>query len=306
MIGRTNAGGGAAGGTLTVTAPAGVTVTVSKDGKTKTKTADSSGIAVFKGLASGTWTVTITDGTQTASKPMVITADYSTIMAFFAATINITYPAGSTCTATDGTTTLTAPDTSGTWECVVPNSGTWSVSCVDGDKSSTAQVTISADGQTESISLAYTYVVFDGENSADYSGEWNGTGTDTSAKLNMAVVHAMYGGSYSDCGWKGTTAPIRIPSGATVMQITYSTSGEWHKLTTSVFGLRSSPYTGYERGPTNYVAYGALSSGTDVTATLSLTEAVAGRDLYVGIQGDSGWSNITTKAAVSISKIWIE
>ena len=49
----------------------------------------------------------------------------------FVATINITYPAGSTCTATNGTTTLTAPDTSGTWKCIVPNAGTWRVMIVN-------------------------------------------------------------------------------------------------------------------------------------------------------------------------------
>ena len=72
----------ATGGTLTVTAPAGVTVTVSKDGKTKTKTVNSSGIAVFKGLASGTWTVTITGDGKTAQKTVAITTDYSTAISF--------------------------------------------------------------------------------------------------------------------------------------------------------------------------------------------------------------------------------
>ena len=52
MIGRVNTGGGGTGGTLTVTAPANVTVTVSKDGKTKTKNSGTSGVVVFKGLAS--------------------------------------------------------------------------------------------------------------------------------------------------------------------------------------------------------------------------------------------------------------
>lgn len=80
-IGKTNVGGGS-GGTLTVTAPANVTVTVSKDGKTKTKVAGSDGIAVFKGLASGTWTVTISDGSQTAQKVAVINTNYSLVISF--------------------------------------------------------------------------------------------------------------------------------------------------------------------------------------------------------------------------------
>ena len=75
-----NGGSGGTGATLTITAPVGCTVTISKDGKTKTKTAGADGVAVFKGLATGTWTVTITDGTQTASKPVEIVADYDVMM----------------------------------------------------------------------------------------------------------------------------------------------------------------------------------------------------------------------------------
>ena len=77
--------GGGTGGTgaaLTVTAPAGATVTVSKDGKSKTKVADLDGVAVFKGLSSGDWLLSITDGTQTAQKTVTITADYTTAMSF--------------------------------------------------------------------------------------------------------------------------------------------------------------------------------------------------------------------------------
>lgn len=75
-------GGGGTGAALTVTAPAGCTVTVSKDGKTKTRVADSSGVAVFKGLATGTWTVTITDGTDTRTDTVNLVADYTKEMSF--------------------------------------------------------------------------------------------------------------------------------------------------------------------------------------------------------------------------------
>lgn len=73
---------GGAGGTLTVTAPANVTVTVSKDGKSKIKNSGTSGVVVFKGLASGTWTVTITSDGKTAQKNVVVTTDYSTAISF--------------------------------------------------------------------------------------------------------------------------------------------------------------------------------------------------------------------------------
>lgn len=166
---------GGTGGTLTVTAPANVTVTVSKDGKTKTKNSGTSGVVAFKGLASGTWTVTITGDGKTAQKNVVVTTDYSTAITFFAATINITYPAGSTCTCSDGTTTLSAPDTSGTWACIVPNAGTWTVSSTDGDKSKSADVVITTDGQTESVTLLYiTYLFKDGETYDSLTGGWQG------------------------------------------------------------------------------------------------------------------------------------
>lgn len=151
MIGMTNAGSGT-GCTLTMAAPAGASITASKDGRTKSKTVGADGIAVFRGLSTGTWTITITDGTETASKTVEIKADYQAEITFFSATINITYPAGLTCTATDGVTTLTAPDTSGTWACVVPNAGTWTVALGNGLREA---VTIAATGERHTVNKWY-------------------------------------------------------------------------------------------------------------------------------------------------------
>lgn len=125
-------GGGGTGATLTITAPVGATVTVSKDGKVNPSKVATTGTVVFKGLETGTWTITISNGTDTATKTVEIKADYQDEISFFSATINITYPAGSTCTATNGDTTLTAPDTSGTWACTVNKAGTWTVGYTSG------------------------------------------------------------------------------------------------------------------------------------------------------------------------------
>lgn len=168
------ASGGGSGGTLTVTAPANVTVTVSKDGKAKTKNSGTSGVVVFKGLASGTWTVTITGDGKTAQKNVVVTTDYSTVIAFFAATINITYPAGSTCTCSDGTTTLSAPDTSGTWTCIVPNAGTWTAAATDGVESTSESVSITTDGQIAAIELSYLLWLYKSGNTYNaVTGGWS-------------------------------------------------------------------------------------------------------------------------------------
>ena len=198
---------GGTGGTLTVTAPANVTVTVSKDGKTKTKNSGTSGVVVFKGLASGTWTVTITGDGKTAQKNVVVTTDYSTMIAFFAATINITYPAGSTCTCSDGTTTLSAPDTSGTWACIVPNAGTWTVTSTSGAETDSKAVTITTDGQSISVELSYALFLFKPNAPSDIiAGEWempvNSTVT-AEAELTVKSVNNYNGNRSISARTKG-------------------------------------------------------------------------------------------------------
>lgn len=206
MIGRVNTGGGGAGGTLTVTAPANVTVTVSKDGKSKTKNSGTSGVVVFKGLATGTWTVTITGDGKTAQKDVVVTTDYSTVIAFFAATINITYPTGSTCTCSDGTTTLSAPDTSGTWACIVPNAGTWTAAATDGVENTSESVSITTDGQIAVIELSYLLWLYKSGNTYNaVTGGWSvaehgstGGSFDSVLTLNddsMLLSTEVFGGS---------------------------------------------------------------------------------------------------------------
>lgn len=206
MIGRVNTGGGT-GGTLTVTAPANVTVTVSKDGKTKTKNSGTSGVVVFKGLASGTWTVTITGDGKTAQKNVVVTTDYSTVIAFFAATINITYPAGSTCTCSDGTTTLSAPDTSGTWACIVPNAGTWTATSTSETETDSKAVTITTDGQSTSVELSYALFLFKPNAPSDIiAGEWEMPGNSTvtaEAELTVKSVNNYNGGRIISARTKG-------------------------------------------------------------------------------------------------------
>ena len=62
------------------------------------------------------------------------------------ATIKVTYPEGATCTATNGTVTLTAPDTSG--ECIFKivepavKPEVWTVNCTNGIKNATKNINI--------------------------------------------------------------------------------------------------------------------------------------------------------------------
>lgn len=173
MIGRVNTGGGS-GCILTITAVASETVTISKNGKSKSKTADSNGVAVFRGLDTGKWTITIVRGGVPITRVVAVTADYSVAIPLFAATIDITYPAGSTCTCSDGTTTLSAPDTSGTWACIVPNAGTWTAAATDGVENTSESVSITTDGQIVAIELSYLLWLYKSGNTYNaVTGGWS-------------------------------------------------------------------------------------------------------------------------------------
>lgn len=76
------------------------------------------------------------------------------------AVIGVTYPTGSTCTCTDGAKTLTAKDTTGRALFVIPYAGTWTVTAVSGSQSASKAVSITAEGQVETVELTYGLYIF--------------------------------------------------------------------------------------------------------------------------------------------------
>ena len=76
------------------------------------------------------------------------------------AAIGVTYPSGSVCTCTNGTLTLTAKDTTGKAIFVIPSAGTWTVKAVSGSKSTSKTVSITAEGQVETVTLIYRLNIF--------------------------------------------------------------------------------------------------------------------------------------------------
>lgn len=198
--------GGGAGGNLKVIALAGVAVTVTKGSKVKQKVADAAGVAMFTGLEPGTWTVTLPADVSPPTRTVDIDVDYVVVIAYFSATINITYPAGSTCTCSDGTTTLSAPDTSGTWACIVPNAGTWTAAATDGVENTSESVSITTDGQIAAIELSYLLWLYKSGNTYNaVTGGWSvaehgsaGGSFDSVLTLNddsMLLSTEVFGGS---------------------------------------------------------------------------------------------------------------
>lgn len=105
------------------------------------------------------------------------------------AIIGVTYPSGSICTCTNGTRTLTGKDTSGKALFVIPAAGTWMVKAVKGSNSASKAVKITAEGQVETVKLAYDLILFDGtDNTAVTGGLKLQVGTYDSAVVSSAPI----------------------------------------------------------------------------------------------------------------------
>ena len=207
--------GGQTGATLTVTSSGAGTITVSNTslGKSYSRSVAAGGSAVFKGLATGTWTVKLTDGAKTSTKTITITSDYSTSIAYFSASINITYPATSTCVVTNSSGQTIASDTNTgsstkTWTATVHATGTYTVTATATDgsgKSKSQSVSITADGQSESVTLSYLYYLYNtGDECTAITGGWKarkqGSGGTFAKRETSIYVQGM-----SDNGMNAAT-----------------------------------------------------------------------------------------------------
>ena len=97
------------------------------------------------------------------------------------AVIAVTYPEGSVCTCSNGTKTLKSRDTSGKALFNV-STGTWTVTAktTDGSKEKSVDVTITAAGQVESVSLSYKIYLYNkGDECTDITGGWVGKNVGT-------------------------------------------------------------------------------------------------------------------------------
>lgn len=236
MVGRTNTGGGGSGATLTIMGVAGATVTASKNGKTYTRTINNSGTAVFKGLSTGIWTVTMSGGGQSTTRTVEITADYSLTIAYFSATITITYPANSTCVVTDSSGATIASDTNTgtsakTWTATVGATGTYTITATATDgsgKTKSTTVSITTNGQVATVTLAYELVLFDGLNggdNTDVTGGWKLSENYTyGSDLNVTAksITVSNGGGEDYGSWYGGTA--RATTKNTIDFSSYSTA----------------------------------------------------------------------------------
>jgi hypothetical protein len=103
------------------------------------------------------------------------------------AAIGVTYPAGSTLTCTNGSKTLTAKNASGQWVFAIPEAGTWTVTATNGTNTKSQSVSITTEGQFESVTLSYQLVLFSADKGLA-EGYTLGAGTITNGQINTQQV----------------------------------------------------------------------------------------------------------------------
>lgn len=145
---------------------------------------------------------------NTASKVSVAgeTTTYEATYYYFTATINVTYPSGATLTCSYGSTVYTATTTTGSYQFKVHEVGTWVIKAVQGSEEVSTSVSITTDGQSESVELSFVKIYGISRNVTSSSPAW--ARTDDAVGLTATASVGTNAGSsdFDNCApWSGMT-----------------------------------------------------------------------------------------------------
>lgn len=265
---------------IVVNVDSGSTVTATLGSCVLTATA-SNGQAMFRVPRAGSWAISATLGGNSATATVSITErrqSKSVTLSYFTATIAVTWPSGSTCTATCGSTTLTAPDTSGTATFTVRFAGDWVITSSGGGLSASQTVSITASGQSKSVSLTYNKIP-----AFTYTGQFkivDDSGNEiTSTTTNNWNIRLLTSGTLTFTDLRGTTSIDIFMVGGGGGSSSRTESGDYGTI-----------HTGGAGG-----GYTKTQKGVAVSAN-------AGIAVSIGAGGTGGWSPTaggTTSVTVS-------
>lgn len=228
-------------GTLADVTQATPAITVDAAGKITASATQAAGV-VAAGTKSATKqltvqaekTVTPSASAQTAVAKGVFTTGIVTVAAVYAV-IGVTYPAGSTVTCTNGSTTLRAKDTTGKALFVIPSAGTWTVKAVKGSQSKSAAVKITTKGQVETVTLVYQlYIITDGKynRSIGFNTQIRSSASMSMTENNGTLELSLAASQYS--AGRATDVKIDINSYSNLKcdytMITYKEGKNWFGL----------------------------------------------------------------------------
>lgn len=218
----------------------------------------------------------------------------------FSATISITYPSGSTCTVSNYKKTWTAPSTTGSWTLKVNEVGVYTVKSVNGSKSSTADVFITADGQTKTVSLNYDLILFNNGVVSDIA--WGASKVDSTGYCNNTVSDTIFLSGYvydngvvfvAPSATRGITYAIDLTNYSTVnvrvKEVASSTGSAKIYVGTSALGSQT--------------ASGDITLTAGKTSSLSISSVTGSKYISLYVCPTSGTYGNTIN--VKFDKVWL-
>lgn len=205
------------------------------------------------------------------------------------AVIGVTYPSGSTCTCTNGSKTLKAKDTTGKALFVIPSAGTWMVKAVKGSKSKSKTVSITAEGQVETVTLTYELYLFSGSETWTLKQRLEGYGAVTTSNNTLTLTGNMASGGNASLYACSAFYPSKVAKGEySTLKVTISSVTE----PTNVYLIVQDDTTANPSGE-NYIAYVRITEAG--TFTLPYPDG----SHYVGL-------SVGGTSKVVASKVWLE
>lgn len=270
----------------------GTTATLTDGTITLSAEFDAGGKATFTGVTmTGDLTLTATDGVDTITRTISIPyfGNYSVVVAFFSATVNVTFPfsSGATCILSDGVTTLNA--TASPMAFNVPNAGTWTATVTLDGVSKQDSATITTDGQTESITIEYGTInlTFDD----DFRGQ---TVTCVNGGTTITKVAPSSGNTMTF--YPPTTGTWDISS--TISGTPYYTSAEVTSLSTPVSATLNVRPDGKTVTPTDDISIWLACAGINKSYT-TLAEVLADSTTLLALLSDNNANDYLVR-----SKTW--
>ncbi len=281
---------------IVTTYPKGSTVTCMKDTIKYTAT-DTSGSYTFKVHEVGTWTVTSTDGNQTSTRTVNITRtkERKTVtLAYFESTIKVTYPVGATLTCTSGSTTYTAPNTSGTHTFTVQKAGTWTIKAVKGSETSMDTVSITASGQSRTVALSFVKIYGIKRDFTSSSPAWTRTddavGKTAKGSIGTVAGHSDFDNCYPWSEMKRET----FSTGDVMVKIPVFYYQRKRVGNIESIKIADKPVSGFEKHPGSgcYVSAYATSQNYAAVTNRERADGGGGYAKYIPDKKGAGWTGL--------------
>ena len=235
---------------------------------------------------------------QTAVGEGVFTTGIVTVAAVYAV-IGVTYPSGSTVTCTNGSKTLTAKDTTGKAIFVIPSAGTWTVKAVKGSQSASKAVSITAEGQVETVELTYGLYIFKNGSglTSGYSIKSNSNSMISAPTVSSDTI--SWSGNSSSGGVSFYIDPAVALSGYTKLCVDFECSYNWGRDYGMGFGVGTDAASGLMLTNTNWTAkVTSVAQGTIARNTVQCDISALTDSEYIKVVG--------SYSAGKIYNIWLE